>query len=72
MLRVSRSRRKEYALSYSSDDDPSSLAVDAEGQTARFVTKTLRVCCRLLVLYLGTDTVVAVIGEVSFYSQNKR
>ena len=43
MLRVSRSRRGEYAFSYSSDDDPSSLAVDAEGQMARFVTKTLRV-----------------------------
>ena len=27
-----------------SDDDPSSLAVDAEGQMARCVTKTLRVC----------------------------
>ena len=45
-----------YALSYLSDDDPSSLAVDAEGQMARFVTKTLRVCSRLVVLtylYLG-------------------
>ena len=40
----------EYALSNSSDDDPSSLAVDAEGQMARFVTKTLRVCSRLVVL----------------------
>ena len=39
----------EYALSYSSDDDPSSLAVDAEGQTARFVTKTL---CSLLVVLM--------------------
>ena len=28
---------------HSSDDDPSSLAVDAEGQTVRFVTKTLSV-----------------------------
>ena len=34
----------EYALSYSNDDDPSSLAVDAEGQMVTFVTKTLRVC----------------------------
>ena len=40
----------EYALSYSSDDDPSSLAVDVEGQMTRFVTKTLRVCSRLVVL----------------------
>ena len=43
MLCVSGSRRGEYALSYSSDDDPSSLAVDVEGQMARFVTKTLSV-----------------------------
>ena len=50
MLRVSRRRRGEHALNYSSDDDPSSLAVDVEGQTARFVTKTLRVCSRLVVL----------------------
>ena len=50
MLRVSGSRRGVYALSYSSDDDPSSLAVDAEGQMARFVTKTLRVCSGLVVL----------------------
>ena len=50
MLCVSRSRRGEYALSYLSDDDPSSLAVDAEGQMVRFVTKTLRVCSRLVVL----------------------
>ena len=38
VLRVSGSRRGEYAVSYSSDDDPSSLAVDAGGQMARFVT----------------------------------
>ena len=38
MLCVSGSRRGECALSYLSDDDPSSLAVDAEGQMARFVT----------------------------------
>ena len=44
MMRVYWRRKGEYALSYSSDDDPSSLAVDAEGQLARFVTKTLRVC----------------------------
>ena len=44
------SRRGEYALSYSSDDDPSSLVVDVEGQMARFVTKTLRVCSGLVVL----------------------
>ena len=47
--RVSGNRRGEYALSYLSDDDPSSLAVRAEGQTARFVTKTLRVCSQLVV-----------------------
>ena len=61
---------------YLSDDDPSSLAVDAEGQMARFVTKTLRVCSGIVVrtnvLYLGTEAVVAVTGEVNFYSQNKR
>ena len=39
----------EYALNYSSDDDPSSLVV-AEGQTARFGTKTVRVCSGLIVL----------------------
>ena len=50
MLRVSGSRRGKYALSYSSDDDPSSLAVDAEGQMARFVAKTLSVCSGLVVL----------------------
>ena len=33
-----------------SDDDLSSLAVDVEGQMARFVAKTLRVCGRLVVL----------------------
>ena len=44
------SRRGEYALSYSSDDDASSLAVDVEGQMARFATKTLRVHSRLVVL----------------------
>ena len=32
------------------DDDPLSLAVDAEGQMASFVTKTLRVCSRLVEL----------------------
>ena len=37
-------------LDNSSDDDLSSLAVDAESQMARFVTKTLRVCSRLVVL----------------------
>ena len=50
MLHVPGSRRGEYALSYSSDNDPSSLAVDAEGQMARFVTKTLRVFSGLVVL----------------------
>ena len=36
-LRVSGSRRGKYALSYSSDDDLSSLVVDVEGQMSRFV-----------------------------------
>ena len=58
-------------MNYSSDDDPSSLPVDVEGQTARFGTKTLRVC-NGLVVYLGTEAVVAIIGEVSFHSRNKR
>ena len=31
-------------------DDPSVFVVDAEGQIARFVTKLLRVCSRLVVL----------------------
>ena len=38
MLCVSGSRRGEYALKYLSDNDPSSLVGDAEGQMARFVT----------------------------------
>ena len=50
MLRVSWSRRGKYTLSYSSDDDPLSLVVNTEGQMARFVTKTLRVSSRLVVL----------------------
>ena len=37
-------------LSYTSDDDSLSLVVDAEGQMARFVTITLRVCSGLVVL----------------------
>ena len=40
----------ERSLSYSSNDDLSSLAVDEEGQMARFVAKILRVCSRLVVL----------------------
>ena len=50
MLRVSGSRRGEYALNYSSNDNPSSLAVDTEDQMARFGTKALGVCSRLVVL----------------------
>ena len=50
MLRVSGSRRGEYGFGYSSDDDLSSLAVDAEGQMARFVAKTLRVGSVLVIL----------------------
>ena len=53
-LCVSGSRRGEYDLISSSDDDLSSLAVDTEGQTARFVAKTLRVCSILVALiYTG-------------------
>ena len=50
MLRVPGSRRGEYACSYSSNDDPLSLAVDVEGKMARLATKTLRVCSGLVVL----------------------
>ena len=61
-------------LSYTSDDDSSSLAVDVEGQMARFVTKILRVwwtsCTNLL--YLEREAAVAVIRELSFHNQNKR
>ena len=35
---------------YSSDNDQPSLAIDAKGQLARFVAKTLRVCSKLVVL----------------------
>ena len=60
-------------MSYSSDDDLSSLAVDVEGQMARFVTKT---SCRQLVIYtnvldLGIEAHAAVTGEVSFNNRNK-
>ena len=54
MLCVSGSRRGEYALSYLSDNDRMSLAVDAKGQMARFGTKTLRVCSGLDVLIYCT------------------
>ena len=37
-------------LSYSSDDDPSSLAVDVEGLMAGFATKTLRVYSGVVLL----------------------
>ena len=53
-MHVSVSRRGEYGLSYSSDDDLSSLAVDAEGQMAGFVAKTLRVCSGLVLLMYWT------------------
>ena len=73
MLCVSGSRREEYGLSYSSDDDLSSLAVDAEHHVSRFVAKTLRVIGFTNVLDLGTEAVVvAVTGEVNFDNQNKR
>ena len=60
-------------MSYLSDDDLLSLVVDAEGQTARSVTKTLRVCSGLVVLmYVMTEAFIAVTGEVSFENRNKR
>ena len=48
--RVSRSRREEYGWSYSSNDDLSSLVVDAERRMAKFLAKTLIVCSGLVVL----------------------
>ena len=50
MLRVSRGRRGEYGLRCSSGDDLSSLVVDVEGQMAKFVAETLRVCRGLVLL----------------------
>ena len=44
MLHVSGSRKEEYALSYSSDDDSSSLEVDVEGQMEHTVPRD-RSCC---------------------------
>ena len=48
------SRIGEYKLSYSSNDDLSSLVVDAEGQMARFVAKILTVSSRLVILMYWT------------------
>ena len=70
MLRVSGTRRGEYGLRHSSDKNLSSLAVDVEGQMARFGAKTLRLCSGLVVL-MGTEAAVAVTGEVSFDNRNK-
>ena len=39
----------KYGLSYSSDNDLSYLEVDADGQIAKFVDETLRVCSALVV-----------------------
>ena len=63
----------EKSLSYSSNDDLSSLAVDEEVQMARFVAKTLRVCSRLVVLTYApwTEAVFAVTGEVSLIIEMK-
>ena len=62
-------------MSYLTDNDLSSFAVDMEGQMARFVAKTMRVFSGLVVLtyilYLGTEAVVAVTGKVSFDNRNK-
>ena len=41
MLRVSGNRRGGYGLNYSSNDDLLSWVVDAEGQMARFVGRTI-------------------------------
>ena len=65
---IAGSRRGEYSLSYLSDNDPSSLAVDADGQMARFVTKTLRVCSSVLRNRDGTLCLLKV--QISFISQN--
>ena len=43
-------KRNMAGASYSSDDDLSFLAVDAEHQMAKFLAKTLRVCGGLVVL----------------------
>ena len=43
-------RKGNMNSSYSSDDDSSSLAVDAEGQMARFVAKTFRVFSGIVIL----------------------
>ena len=50
MLCVSGSKREKYDLSYSSDNDLSSLVKDAESQMARLVAKVLRVCNGLVIL----------------------
>ena len=63
MLLVSGSRREE--IGFELLDTLSSLAVDTEGQMARFVAKTLRVCSKLVVITYWTP-IVAVTGEVSF------
>ena len=53
-LRVSGRRRGEYGLSNLREDELSSLAVDVEGQMARFVARTLRVCSGLVILMYCT------------------
>ena len=55
----------------------SSLAVDAEGQMARFVGRTLRVCSGLVDLHTGPEDRVCFFfclfffGEVSFNNKFK-
>ena len=53
-----RAEDKEYGLSYSSDDDLSSLVIDAESEMATFVAIAFRACrgCSCTnVLYLGVS-----------------
>ena len=55
MLHVSGSRRGEYGLSYLTNDDRLSLAVDSEGQMATYVAKPLKLCSGLVVLMNWTS-----------------
>ena len=52
---VSDRGRGEYGLNYLSDNDLSSLAVDAEGEMTRFAAKTLKVIV-ILMYCMGPGT----------------
>ena len=56
-------------MRYSSGDDLSSLAVNAEGQMARFVAKTLTVCNRRT--ELGTEANDTATEKVSFDNEHR-